>query len=174
MHISLSVYRSLYYYYWSLLYSAILRTRALTALACDSTWVSICVEISICVCMALYPSVYISLSICVYISIHLCIYLYPSVCRSLSVYTSLCRDLEQKAMLLSSGAGIVQWLERRTRDRKVCMQWRDVVVWCTQNAPRRQQFHVAPAMSALEVHLFGGYSKHAIKSDSHSFKIVSR
>ena len=24
-----------------------------------------------------------------------------------------------------------------------------MVVWCTQNAPRRQQFHVAPAMSAL-------------------------
>ena len=25
-----------------------------------------------------------------------------------------------------------------------------MVVWCTQNAPRRQQFHVAPAMSALK------------------------
>ena len=25
----------------------------------------------------------------------------------------------------------------------------DVVVWCTQNAPRWQQFHVAPAMPAL-------------------------
>ena len=24
-----------------------------------------------------------------------------------------------------------------------------MVVWCTQNAPRRQQFHVAPAMPAL-------------------------
>ena len=34
-----------------------------------------------------------------------------------------------------------------------------VVVWCTQNAPRRQQFHVAPAMPALYVHLFSGYSK---------------
>ena len=31
-----------------------------------------------------------------------------------------------------------------------------MVVWCTQNAPRRQQFHVAPAM---QVHHFGGYSK---------------
>ena len=34
-----------------------------------------------------------------------------------------------------------------------------MAVWCTQNAPRRQQFHVAPAMPALEVHHFGGYSK---------------
>ena len=33
-----------------------------------------------------------------------------------------------------------------------------MVVWCTQNAPRRQQFYVAPAMSALYVHHFGGYS----------------
>ena len=29
----------------------------------------------------------------------------------------------------------------------------------TELAPRRQQFHVAPAMPALEVHHFGGYSK---------------
>ena len=34
-----------------------------------------------------------------------------------------------------------------------------MVVWCTQNAPRWQQFHVAPAMSALEVHHFGEYLK---------------
>ena len=34
-----------------------------------------------------------------------------------------------------------------------------MVVWCTQNAQRRQQFHVAPAMSALQVHHFRGYSK---------------
>ena len=33
------------------------------------------------------------------------------------------------------------------------------VVWCTQNAPRWQQFLVAPAMPALYVHHFGGYSK---------------
>ena len=25
-----------------------------------------------------------------------------------------------------------------------------MVVWCTQNVPRQQQFHVAPAMSALK------------------------
>ena len=25
-----------------------------------------------------------------------------------------------------------------------------MVVWCTQKAPRRQQFHVAPAMPALK------------------------
>ena len=25
-----------------------------------------------------------------------------------------------------------------------------MVVWCTQNAPRRQQFHVAPAMPELK------------------------
>ena len=29
----------------------------------------------------------------------------------------------------------------------------------TELAPRRQQFHVAPAMPALRVHHFGGYSK---------------
>ena len=34
-----------------------------------------------------------------------------------------------------------------------------MVVWCTQNAPRWQQFLVAPAMPALYVHHFGGYSK---------------
>ena len=34
-----------------------------------------------------------------------------------------------------------------------------MVVWCTQDAPRRQQFYVAPAMSALQVQNFGGYSK---------------
>ena len=66
-----------------------------------------------------------------YRSLYLCrdLYLsiarYPSVCRSLSVYTflsvyrSLPILLEQKIMLLISGAGIAQWLERRARDRKV-------------------------------------------------------
>ena len=34
-----------------------------------------------------------------------------------------------------------------------------MVVWCTQNAPTRQQFHVVPAMPALYVHHFGGHSK---------------
>ena len=29
----------------------------------------------------------------------------------------------------------------------------------TELAPRRLQFHVAPAMPALQVHHFGGYSK---------------
>ena len=29
----------------------------------------------------------------------------------------------------------------------LCMKWH--VVWCTQNAPRRQQIHVAPAVPAL-------------------------
>ena len=33
------------------------------------------------------------------------------------------------------------------------------VVWSTQNAPRRQQLHVAPAMPALLVHHFGGHLK---------------
>ena len=28
----------------------------------------------------------------------------------------------------------------------LCAKWHDMVVSCTQNAPRRQQFHVAPAM----------------------------
>ena len=32
----------------------------------------------------------------------------------------------------------------------LCMQWPwCMVVWCTQNVPRWQQFHVAPAMPAL-------------------------
>ena len=38
-----------------------------------------------------------------------------------------------------------------------------MVVWCTQNAPRRQQFHVAPAMSAPLVQHFGGYKKNKYK-----------
>ena len=36
---------------------------------------------------------------------------------------------------------------------------RCMVAWCTQNSPRRQQFHVAPAMPAPEVHHFGWKSK---------------
>ena len=34
-----------------------------------------------------------------------------------------------------------------------------MVVWCTQNMLKWQQFLVAPAMPALRVHHFGGYSK---------------
>ena len=34
-----------------------------------------------------------------------------------------------------------------------------MVVWYIQNAPRWQQLQVAPAMSALYAHHFGGYSK---------------
>ena len=34
-----------------------------------------------------------------------------------------------------------------------------MVVWCTQNTPTRQQFHVAPAMPALQVHHFDGFLK---------------
>ena len=34
-----------------------------------------------------------------------------------------------------------------------------MVVWCTLNAPTWQQFLVAPAMPALQVQYFGGYSK---------------
>ena len=40
-----------------------------------------------------------------------------------------------------------------------------MVVWCTQNAPRWQQFHEAPAMPALSVHHFGGYSKMRYKKE---------
>ena len=36
--------------------------------------------------------------------------------------------------------------------------WR-IVVWCTQNKMRWQQFHVAPAMSVLLLRHCGGYSK---------------
>ena len=38
-----------------------------------------------------------------------------------------------------------------------------LVVWCTQNVPGQHQFHVAPAMPALEVHHFGGHSKTCFK-----------
>ena len=38
-----------------------------------------------------------------------------------------------------------------------------MAVWGTQNVPGRQQFHVAPAMPALLVHHFGGYSKTCYK-----------
>ena len=43
----------------------------------------------------------------------------------------------------------------------------------TELAPRRQQFHVAPAMPALSVHHFGGYSETRYKKlvtpvDSHA------
>ena len=34
-----------------------------------------------------------------------------------------------------------------------------MLAWCTLNAPRWQQFHVAPAMSVRSVHHFGGYSE---------------
>ena len=44
-----------------------------------------------------------------------------------------------------------------------------MVVWCTQKAPRRQQFHVAPAIyqANRKEHHLSGYSKHAIKSVTH-------
>ena len=44
--------------------------------------------------------------------------------------------------------------------------WSDVVHGCmvyTELVPRRQQFHVAPTMPALQVHCFGGYSKMCYK-----------
>ena len=34
-----------------------------------------------------------------------------------------------------------------------------MVVWCTQNVSTWQQFHVVPAMPALQVHHFGEYSQ---------------
>ena len=48
-----------------------------------------------------------------------------------------------------------------------------MVVWCTQNAPRRQQFHVAPALPALQVQHFGGdlktcYKKLVTHVESHA------
>ena len=39
-----------------------------------------------------------------------------------------------------------------------------MVVWYTQNAPRWQQFHVAPAMPALKYTTSVDIKKHAIKS----------
>ena len=53
---------------------------------------------------------------------------------------------------------------------------RCMVVWCTQNAPRWQQFHVALAIyaSAVSTH-FGGYSKTRYKKKrkaSHSCRVT--
>ena len=52
-------------------------------------------------------------------------------------------------------------LQLNTHAPYICgFAWSDMaLVWWTQNAPRRQQFHVAPAMSALKAHHFGRYSK---------------
>ena len=38
-----------------------------------------------------------------------------------------------------------------------------MVVWCTQKAPRWQQFHVAPAMLALKYTTLVAIQKHTIK-----------
>ena len=38
-----------------------------------------------------------------------------------------------------------------------------MVVWCTENVPRQQQFHVATAMPVLQVHHFSGFSKMCYK-----------
>ena len=43
-----------------------------------------------------------------------------------------------------------------------------MIVWCTQNAPRCQQFHVAPAILAPYVRHFGRYSETRYK------KLVTR
>ena len=40
-----------------------------------------------------------------------------------------------------------------------------MVVWCTQNAPRRQQFHVAPAMPAVSTPLRWIFKKRGIKKE---------
>ena len=48
-----------------------------------------------------------------------------------------------------------------------------MVVWSTQNAPRWQQFHKAPAMPARKVHHFGGWSKPRYKKKAiHSCRIT--
>ena len=125
---------------------------------------------------------------------------------TLPAVDSYTREVLRELGLLT-GAGIAQWLERRTRDWKVAglnplqerrenfilngqlsvltliseVKWHGVtwcmVLWCTENAPRRQQFHVAPAMPALYVHHFGGYSKQRYKNikkikTSHSCRIA--
>ena len=48
-----------------------------------------------------------------------------------------------------------------------------MVVWCTQNMPRQQQFHVAPAMPAhkyailVNIIIFNIYMKLVIHVESH-------
>ena len=58
-------------------------------------------------------------------------------------------------------------LQLNTHTPYVCgFAWGDMVHGCivyTEIAPRRQQFHVAPAMPALYAHHFGGYSKARFK-----------
>ena len=43
----------------------------------------------------------------------------------------------------------------------------------TELAPRRLQFHVAPAMPALYVHHFGGYLKKKKKKKKREIKLVT-
>ena len=43
---------------------------------------------------------------------------------------------------------------------------------CIQNPPRWHQFHVAPAMPALQVHHFSGYLKTRYKNRCHSCRIT--
>ena len=53
--------------------------------------------------------------------------------------------------------------------------WSDMVHGCMVYAgpePRRLQFHVTPAMPALQVHHFGGYSKTRYKKARHSCRIT--
>ena len=47
-----------------------------------------------------------------------------------------------------------------------------MVVWCTQNAPRWQQFHVAPAMSALLTTPLQCIFKNTLWKASHSYRIT--
>ena len=62
--------------------------------------------------------------------------------------------------------------------KHTCTLWalhevtRCMVVWCTQNAPRLQQFHVAPAMPELQAHHFGGYSKTLYEKANRSCLII--
>ena len=55
----------------------------------------------------------------------------------------------------------------------LCEASRCMVVWCPRNMLRRQQFHITPAMSALLVHHFGGYSKKK-KKVSHLCRITCK
>ena len=71
-------------------------------------------------------------------------------------------------------------LQLNTHTPYVCgFAWSDMVYGCmvyTEPAPSWQQFYVAPAMSALYVHHFGGYSKNAVKKThaSDSCRITCR
>ena len=66
----------------------------------------------------------------------------PDVCTGAGIAQWL--EIERSRVRISAGAAGVHLTYVALHEVAWCM-----VVWCTQNAPRWQQFHVAPAMPAL-------------------------